>query len=99
MATFAEGIGEDIATRDGLKKTEAALRGEIGALRGDLEKMEADLRADMRALEQRMTIKLGGMLVSWSLSACSPCSTDCSAPQRPPNVKCEEGEAIIASRS
>ncbi len=64
---------EIAGVRGDLKETEAALRGEItvlrgdlakreGSLREDLEKMEASLRADMRALEHRMTIKLGGIV-------------------------------------
>lgn len=47
VATFAEGLGEDIATRDGLEKTEATLR-------SDMEKMEATLRAEIEALRSDM---------------------------------------------
>ena len=54
--------GEITAGRGDLKKTDASLRAEITELRGDLEKTEASLRADMRALEHRMTIKLGGIV-------------------------------------
>ena len=83
--TFAEGMGETLATKADLKETETALRGELGALRADLEKTESALRADlekteaslradlektetslrgeMRELEQRMTIRLGAMMV------------------------------------
>ena len=55
VATFAEGIGESLATRMDLEKTETALR-------SDLEKMETALRSDLEKLEQRMTIRLGGMM-------------------------------------
>ena len=43
--TFADGMGETLATKADLEKTEASLRGE------------------MRELEQRMTIRLGAMMV------------------------------------
>ena len=79
--TFAEGMGETLATkadlevlRGDLEKTEASLRGELekteASLRGDLEtlrselgKTETALRGEMRELEQRMTIRLGAMMV------------------------------------
>ena len=68
--TFAEGMTETLATkadvealRGDLEKTETALRAELGVLRGDLEKTEASLRGQMRELEQRMTIRLGAMMV------------------------------------
>ncbi len=57
--TFAEGMGETLATKADLE-----------VLRGDLEKTETALRADIKAvrgeireLEQRMTIRLGAMMV------------------------------------
>ena len=43
--TFAEGMGETLATK------------------ADLEKVETSLRGQMRELEQRMTIRLGAMMV------------------------------------
>ena len=43
--TFAEGMGETLATK------------------ADLEKVETSLRGQMRGLEQRMTIRLGAMMV------------------------------------
>lgn len=43
--TFAEGMGETLATK------------------ADLEKTETSLRGQMRELEQRMTIRLGAMMV------------------------------------
>ena len=62
----------DLASlRGDLEKTEASLRADLASLRGDLEKTalrddlektEASLRSDMRALEHRMTIKLGGIV-------------------------------------
>ncbi len=54
--TFAEGMTETLATKADLESTEAALR-------SDLEKTETSLRGEMRELEQRMTIRLGAMMV------------------------------------
>ena len=47
VATFAEGIGENLATKEDI----AMLRGEMEVLRGQ-----------MRELEQRMTVRLGAMI-------------------------------------
>ena len=67
VATFAEGMGENLATKADLEKTETALRSDLEktetALRSDLEKTETALRSEMEKLKQRMTIKLGGMMV------------------------------------
>ena len=55
VATFAEGLGEDIATRDGLAQTESVLRSDMEkmevALRSDMKKMEVALRSDMKKME------------------------------------------------
>ena len=59
------------ALRREMQQLEASLRGDLASLRGDLEKTalrddlektETSLRSDMRALEHRMTIKLGGIV-------------------------------------
>ena len=66
--------GEIEALRRDMKKMETRLRGEIQevlsevkSLRRDMEEMEtrlcAEFRAELRAFELRMTIKLGGLLV------------------------------------
>ena len=47
---------ESLATKADLEGTESALRTDFG-------KIEAALRGEMRELEQRMTIRLGGMMV------------------------------------
>ena len=62
-ALRAEIEKSEAALRNDLEKSEAALRGDIETLRGDLEKTEASLRSEMRELEQRMTIRLGAMMV------------------------------------
>ena len=68
-ATFAEGIGENLATKEDIaalrsematKEEVAALRSEVAALRGEM----AILRGEMRELEQRMTIRLGAMIAA-----------------------------------
>ena len=43
--------------------TKADLEGTESALWTDLGKIEASLRGEMRELEQRMTIRFGGMMV------------------------------------
>ena len=54
----------DVASlRGDLEKTEASLRAEPGALRGDLGRTKAKLQGQMHELEQRMTIRLGAMMV------------------------------------
>ena len=55
VATFAEGIGENLATKEDV----AALRSEM-ATKEDV----AVLRGEMRELEQRMTIRLGAMIAA-----------------------------------
>ena len=62
--------GEIEALRSDMEKMETRLRGEIQEVRGeaeslrrDMDEMETRLRAELRALELRMTIKLGGLLV------------------------------------
>ena len=61
--TFAEGMGETLATKADLEVLRGDLEKTETALRGDLEKTEASLRSEMRDLEQRMTIRLGAMMV------------------------------------
>ena len=50
VETFADGIVDNLATREDLKKTEQALRADLVELRGDLEKSEQGLHADLGAL-------------------------------------------------
>ncbi|MDE0474255.1 MAG: DUF1640 domain-containing protein [Gammaproteobacteria bacterium] len=61
-ADLASLRGDLASLRGDLEQTEASLRAEITGVRDDLEKIETSLRADMRALEHRMTIKLGGIV-------------------------------------
>ena len=57
VATFAEGIGESLATKEDLASTETALR-------TDLENFETAMLGRMRELEQRMTVRLGAMMAA-----------------------------------
>ena len=61
--TFAEGMTETLATKADLELLRGDLEKTEASLRGDLEKTEASLRTEMRELEQRMTIRLGAMMV------------------------------------
>ena len=62
VATLAEGIGENLATKEDV----AMLRGDMAVLRGDMATKEdlAVLRNEMCELEQRMTIRLGAMIAA-----------------------------------
>lgn len=53
VATFAEGIGENLATKE-----------DMAALRSEMEVLREVLRGEMRQLEQRMTIRLGAMIAA-----------------------------------
>ena len=53
----------EASLRGDLEKTEASLRGDLETLRSELGKTETALRGEMRELEQRMTIRLGAMMV------------------------------------
>ena len=69
VETFADGIVDNLATREDLKNTEhvlrsdlesteQALRSDLEALRGDLEKTEQGLRADLEKTEQGLRADL-----------------------------------------
>ena len=79
VATFAEGIGENLATKEDVaalrsematKEDVAALRSEmatkedVAILRSEMEVLREVLRGEMRELEQRMTIRLGAMIAA-----------------------------------
>ena len=63
VATFAEGMGETLATKADVSALRSDLEKMETAFRSDLEKTETALRSEMEKLEQRMTIRLGGMMV------------------------------------
>ena len=61
-------IEEQLATRQDIKESEAATRQDIkeseAATRRDIKELEAATRRDLKELEQRMTIRLGIMMVA-----------------------------------
>ena len=57
VAMFADGIVDNLATREDLKNTEHVLR-------ADLKKTEQGLRAEMHKLEHRMTLRLGTVIAA-----------------------------------
>jgi hypothetical protein len=78
MSEVLDSNVSQLATRTELQSTEKALRGEIQAvetaLRGEIQSVEKNLKTDIKnldhnlrqellLLEQRMVIKLGGMMV------------------------------------
>lgn len=62
VATFAEGIGENLATKEDVAalRSEMATKKDVAMLRGEMEV----LRGQMRELEQRMTVRLGAMIAA-----------------------------------
>lgn len=56
VSTFAEGFGENLATK-----------ADLGLLRSDLKDTEAHLRAEMRELEQRVYVRVGAMVTGASI--------------------------------
>lgn len=75
VATFAKGIGENLATKEDMAalRSEMATKEDVAALRSEMATKEdiavlrgemAVLRGQMRELEQRMTIRLGAMLAA-----------------------------------
>ena len=54
----------EAATRREIKESEAATRREIAATRREIKELEANTRRDLKELEQRLTIRLGGMMIA-----------------------------------
>ena len=66
VATFAEGIGENLATKEDVAalRSEMANKEDVAILRSEMEVLREVLRGEMRELEQRMTIRLGAMIAA-----------------------------------
>ena len=69
VATFAEGIGENLATKDDVTmlRNEMATKDDVAVLRSEIAGLRNEipvLRGEMRELEQRMTIRLGAMIAA-----------------------------------
>ena len=60
---LAEVVAEQVATKQDLRDVETRLGAAIGDLRNELRTEIAALRAEIHAAEQRVIIRLGGMLV------------------------------------
>lgn len=65
-----EAIHDNVATKQDLERLEtalkadiAAVRTEISAIRGDIRTEISTVRTDMATLEQRLLIRLGGLIV------------------------------------
>ena len=61
VTAFAEGMGEELATKNDLEKTEATLQGQIVALKSDLEKTETALKSDLEKTEATLRSDLEKM--------------------------------------
>ena len=65
VSTIAQGLGENLATKDDLTREIAAVRGEIAAVRGETAAIRGEIsavRAEIRALEQRVYVRVGAMV-------------------------------------
>ncbi len=65
VSTIAQGLGENLATKDDLAREIAAVRAEISAVRGETAAIRGEIsavRAEMRALEQRVYVRVGAMV-------------------------------------
>lgn len=69
-ASKADLVGETSAIRSDLERVEhkldmkiAEVKADVAGVKSDLRLVENGLRAEMKQIEQRMTIKLGGMIV------------------------------------
>ena len=60
VSTIAQGLGENLATKDDLAREIAAVRGEIAAVRGEVDSLRAEV-PDMR-FEQRVYVRVGAMV-------------------------------------
>ena len=57
VATFAEGMVENLATKQDLALL--ATKADLAALRGDLEKTESGLRGEIIKVQRRLTVRMG----------------------------------------
>jgi len=60
---LAEEQAEALAEALEVNRQALATKADMADLRKDMQRMEADLRKDVQRMEQRLTIKLGAMLV------------------------------------
>ncbi|MBK6999840.1 MAG: DUF1640 domain-containing protein [Rhodoferax sp.] len=60
---LSEALDSNIATRGDLAAVKAELKADIAGSKSDLKAEIAAIRSDMQALEMRLTIKLGALMV------------------------------------
>ena len=79
VSTFAEGMVENLATKDdiaGLRREFGGLRrelttlatkptgAELATLRGEMKQMDANLRGEISKVQERLTVRLGGAIAA-----------------------------------
>ena len=64
VKTVIETVDDNFATKFDLKETEYALKGDIQAVRTELKQEMQVLRHDMKQIENRLTIKMGAMMMA-----------------------------------
>ena len=66
VTTVSDALNESVATKADLLSLEASLRSEVQEVQSEVQEVRSEVqevRSELRALELRMTIKLGGILV------------------------------------
>ena len=63
VITVRDQIDQDLATKSDILRLEKAIEGVKAELTRYLAEVKADLRRDIKELEMRLTIRLGGLLV------------------------------------
>ena len=64
LATKQDVKESEAATRQVIKESETATRQEIATTRRDIKELEANTKRDIKESEQRLTIRLGGMMIA-----------------------------------
>ena len=67
VSTIAQGLGENLATKDDLTREIAAVRGEIAVPRSEAAEIRTDFLAAIRAFEQRLYVRVGAMITGATL--------------------------------
>ena len=67
VSTFAEGMFENLATKDDIARfhrelATVATKDELATLRGEMQQMDASLRGEISKVQERLTIRLGAAI-------------------------------------